>query len=190
MGKPILFVAGLGRCGTSLMMNMLDRGGIPCAGTYPGYEIEEMRVTRVSAEFVRNHKGHAIKWLDPFQSPVPRDIDWITIWLDRDANEQAKSQGKMAGFSLDRRQRKILASRLLKDRSASYTAFGDRPHLIVCFEDLLAHPEGASHRLAGWLFPWFGGLDEPAMASAVVPRSAQCQPGFDIEMAAIGRAAS
>ena len=29
--KPVLFVAGFGRCGTTLIMTMLDRGGFPVA---------------------------------------------------------------------------------------------------------------------------------------------------------------
>lgn len=36
--KPTIFVSGLGRCGSSMTMQMLDAAGIPCIGDYPAYE--------------------------------------------------------------------------------------------------------------------------------------------------------
>jgi hypothetical protein len=38
MSAPVIVVAGLGRCGTSLVMQMLAAAGLPCVGSFPDFE--------------------------------------------------------------------------------------------------------------------------------------------------------
>ena len=49
---PALLVAGLGRCGTSLMMQMLAAAGLPCVGEFPAYEVPEL-----------NHRKPPLAWV-------------------------------------------------------------------------------------------------------------------------------
>jgi hypothetical protein len=46
--KPYVIVAGFGRCGSSLTMTMLHAAGIPCIGTPPDFEVNQMLLIRLA----------------------------------------------------------------------------------------------------------------------------------------------
>jgi len=92
----VVIVAGMGRCGTSLVMKMLDKGGIPpFQSEAPGYENVTIRdaMQRADYSWCEAAKGHALKVLEPFRYKLPprSRVDCRVIWLDRKLEAQARS---------------------------------------------------------------------------------------------------
>lgn len=183
----ILLVAGLGRCGTSMTMQMMQAGGVPCFGRFPGFEPADLPFNRrVSRDFLDRLDGHAMKWLDPFRTPMP-EVESVVVWLDRDPVQQAASQAKFVHLTAwtpkpDRATRRGFLAMIRRDRLRSFAMIGQRPTLICRFESILADPAGQALRITSWLEPWFDDLDHAAMAAAVRPRDARCAPSLDMEV--------
>src|SRR5690348_17944000 len=89
----VLIVAGLGRCGSSLMMQMLQRGGMKCAGEFPAFEMPETNHCSISREWLSQFSGGAVKILDPHLCTI-ENTPAVVLWLSRDHWHQAKSQIK------------------------------------------------------------------------------------------------
>lgn len=194
MTCPVVFVSGLSRCGTSLMMQMLSAAGLPCAGSFPDFEVDAVSSGPVSRDFMQAHAGHAAKRLDPQRAPTPAGAPFVSIWLDRDPLEQARSQVKflhlMGGEPLpNRAQLRRWAAGLRRDRGDAVRAIAGQPMIVVRFEDLVTIPLPTAQRVAGWLSPWLT-VDAQRMAAAALPRPAACQPAMEIEMQLVGRTAA
>lgn len=189
--EAITIVSGFGRCGSSLVMQMLDAGGMPCAGEYPAFEPEQSRAHlaggAVSAEWLASIAGHAVKILDPQNGTMPK-VECRIIWCARDYHEQARSHvkfGAVFGLPADRalvrsyeksyRRDKPLAVRSLLRTGAPSIA-------EVRFEDVLREPERWAHFINEYCG---GGLDESLMAKAVRPRSPLCAPDMSMELTLI-----
>lgn len=190
---PIVFVAGLGRCGSSLVMQMLHAAGLPCVGMPPGYEDNTM--TEVagppSPEWLADRAGNAIKWLDPHRLPVPEGTDAVCLFLIRDKREQARSQAKFAATFLqqpmpNRKTIRRWAGELGRSERKAWRAASRFSAAIVGFEELLAEPAAVSIKIARFLAPFYPQIDAfatpPRMARCVIPRGPECQEGLDIEM--------
>lgn len=187
--KPTIVVAGFGRCGSSLVMQMLHAGGVPCAGRYPAFECPETSV-EVTPEFIAVNAGRAVKILDPQRVGIPGNVR--IIWLDRDTREQAKSHAKFArlmfGAHYDREQRRRLEGALALDRRDVMRRFGpplwagapQRPPMMASsFESILQWPRGEAMRI----FSFIGmPLDIERAASIVRERSPRCAEGLDMEL--------
>lgn len=176
MSGHCIVVSGFGRCGSSLVMQMLDAGGVPCLGKYPSFEAHDM---------VR--PGQAVKILDPQRAdPTPYAIppDARVIFLTRDPSEQARSLAKftsiMVGLSYSRDQRRALAVQLRDDWRHARSAIGSRPLLVLSFESLLALPLVCARKLAEFVG---GEFDVGAAARQVRPRTPECAAGMDMEIA-------
>lgn len=187
--KPVVIVAGLGRCGTTLLMNMLAAGGMECAGFVPAYEDERSSDGPLDREWFASLSGRAIKVLNPHHNPPPKDVPSVAIWLDRNPKDQARSQAKLvhllAGMPMpDRahmlRWRKGLTTERMEAREAL------RKHsqivLTLAFETVLQSPANAAWMLADGLKRW-AALDAKAMAAVVRPRSPVCAPDLAVETA-------
>ena len=185
MSEPTIIVAGLGRCGTSMLMQMLHRGGMDCIGQWPDFEVPEVR-ERVTPAFIEASRGKAVKVLDPHRVGLPGDVR--VIWLDRDHRQQARSQAKflaaMAGIAVDREGRRRMAASLVRDTHAAMGVIGSRPVMRMRFEQVLADPLMA----AVWLgeFTRAPGFDVGAAARAVRPRGPACAPDLAMEMMLMG----
>lgn len=192
--KPIIFVCGLSRCGTSLTMQMLHRAGIPCAGEWPAFEPDEIAPSRgyLDRDWLKSHAGHAIKLLDPFRFHIDADIDRLIIWLDRDHKQQARSQAKfthlLAGVPMpNRRQLRRWEGRLFEDRPRSMLRLGLKwPKLVVRFEDLIQPGSVTTAEITTFLRGFgLGDFSAEEMQKAIRPRGPECQPGLDIELSLI-----
>jgi len=185
MSEPTIIVAGLGRCGTSMLMQMLHRGGVACVGEWPAFEVPEVR-ERVTPAFIEASRGKAVKVLDPHRVGLPGDVR--VIWLDRDHRQQARSHAKfletMTGMRYDRAGRRALAASLVRDTHAAMGVIGSRPVMRMRFEQVLADPRMA----AVWLgeFTRAPGFDVGAAARAVRPRGPECAPDLAMEMMLMG----
>lgn len=192
MVEPILFVAGLGRCGTTMLMHMLWRGGFPVAGPPPAFETDHMSPRGVDLAWVRQQSGKAVKWLDPINARISRNdlpAPPTVIVMTRDAREQARSQIKLlrtfgARIVDDRRTRRAWQRSVEADTvamNARLAHVGTCYHLSFGF--VLSDPAAAANKLAAICLREFGReLDQQAAASVVMRRSPACAPDLSMEL--------
>lgn len=101
----VVVVTGLPRSGTSLMMQMLEAGGIPIycdAERLPdednprGY-FEHQAILRLMQDqsWVPSAKGHAIKVITALLQHLPKGLAYRVICMERDLDEVLASQAKM-----------------------------------------------------------------------------------------------
>lgn len=192
---PALLVAGLGRCGTSLLMQMLAGAGLPCVGEFPAYEVPELDHREPPLAWLEAQRGKAMKVLNPHLTTIPPEFEAPVIWLDRNLRDQAKSQAKFAcammgadpvsGVHLTR-----WTKGLRQERRQALLALAGRPRLILRFELLIHDPSMASRQIAAFLWPWWPGLRPERLASAARPRpsGAACAPDLAMELALVAEA--
>lgn len=183
----VIVVSGCSRSGTSLMMRMLEAGGIQTfdGGNKTGYECEESRAAFGGrADFIADIPGQAVKLLDPhrFETPIV-PIAWIWMW--RDATEQARSQvkfmGSLAGMHIPISDRLIKSIRVDNERvPVQLSARAGSRVLVVDFARLIGVPRGVVAEVVGFINR---PMDQDAMAACVIEREPGCAPGLDIEIA-------
>lgn len=179
-----LVVAGCGRCGSSLVMQMLAAGGVPTTGRFPAYEDADL-VHAFEASGVL--PARAVKVLAPFVSAenitsAPPSTSWV--WVRRSLDPLWRSQQKFAALIFgaelgrDKRAAALLRDQLMREDRNVPAAIqrAGRPLLVVSFEDVLADPAQQARRLAR--FSGLEGFDVDAAAGVVVERSPDCYDGF------------
>ena len=189
MTEPrIVAVCGFGRCGSTMLMHMLEAGGIPMAeGAHPESGENSSLTEALSAASA----GRAVKLLDlklASDQGVPVDISgpWSILWLDRDPRWQAESFRKFIrafGHPLSVRETRVFRESLIRDRDPSldWLRGWGHPLLTLTYEAVLADPTAAAERIAGFL-PW-ASLDVLAMARVVHVRSPRTAPDLAFEVA-------
>ena len=181
------FVAGFGRCGTSLVMAMLAAGGLPVVGTGQAFEDRRFSTAHVDHGWLARQSG-ILKWVDPIQTPVTRSWPAQTLWLDRDPVEQAKSQIKLAvacGVNCRGDEKTVaqVAATLTRKREEALRRAGwHGPVTVLSFELLLSDPARAAGIMAE-AFEEFGVLDRDRAIQAVRQRDAQCAAGLELDLA-------
>lgn len=185
----VVYVAGQARCGSSLTMAMLAAAGFPVVGTAPDYEIEDVNHRPVPEAFLARHDRHALKLLDPAQTPVPRHVSAYAIWLTRDPLEQAKSHAKFLSASFGRRMYnrsdiRNLARSLRRDEPGQMAALSHCAMLVVSFEELITAPQDEARKIADFMRP-LAKLDPIAMAAVVHQRSPRCAQDLSREIAGL-----
>lgn len=184
MAKPTIVVAGMGRCGTSLTMQMLSAAGVPCVGTWPGFETDASSVTGFDATEFSGLSDCAIKLIDPANLAVGDMPNHVVIWLDRDPRQQAKSQAKLLGamgFKIDRSGVRAIEGDLRRSRNKHRAAVGvpgGCDCFTVKFENLIQNSRTEAELLAMFLSGHGWRVDPVAMAAQVRQRPTTCLPGF------------
>jgi len=180
-GRPqIVVVAGLGRCGTSLALQMLAAGGVTCVGGAPSFEDAEHNALLKSDPdaWVAGAAGRAVKVLDPHRHQIPLGPEYRLFWLLRDWSEQARSQLKTAGAPQDRARRKRMERSLKAETDLAGAALaraGANDWELLPFDLLLSRPRQMAETMARHLGR---DLDVDRMASVVVSRGPKCLDGF------------
>ena len=149
----ITVVCGFGRCGSSLVMQMLAAGGMKTPySSYPSFEIS--KETRMD---VRALDGGAIKVLDPHRVPhvFYPSFSYQCIWIDRDPLEQAKSMAKLFAATMPNppwteEQIKLCSASFKKDRPKAVNLLHRLSQRILKlrFENILADPKGTAKALS------------------------------------------
>lgn len=103
----ITLVSGLPRSGTSLMMRMLEAGGVePLTDGVRGadasnprgyYELEAVKNTAVDPSWVARAPGRAVKVIHALLRVLPDDHRYSVIFMKRRLDEVVASQGAMLG---------------------------------------------------------------------------------------------
>jgi hypothetical protein len=163
--NEIVVVSGLPRSGTSLMMQMLDRGGIPLLTDQARapdtdnprgyYEYERVKRTKEDSSWVAEARGKAVKLVSSLLYELPRTEVYRVIFQRRDLDEMLDSQEKML-----RRLGRPAAPR--EEITKSFTLHLERlfqwlPHqshmrvLTVSYNDVIDDPEAQIRRVVEFL---------------------------------------
>jgi hypothetical protein len=106
-GRPIFVVSGLPRSGTSMIMRMLEEGGMPIVtdgvrtadednprGYYEDERVKNLaRVADTS--WLREARGKAVKIISYLLKDLPPANNYKVLFVRRDLHEILSSQGKM-----------------------------------------------------------------------------------------------
>jgi len=106
-GRPVVIVSGLPRSGTSMMMKMLESGGIPVwtdAVRAPDdqnpkgyYELERVKDLDKGLDnsWVKEGRGRAVKVISSLLEHLPASNNYQVLFMNRDLDEILESQRKM-----------------------------------------------------------------------------------------------
>ena len=165
MEDEIIIVSGLPRSGTSLMMQMLDRGGIPVVtdnvrtadtdNPRGYYELERVKTIKRDASWLPGLKGKAVKIISQLLYELPSNHKYRVIFMERDLDEVVPSQEKM----LVRLGRTAAAGDVIKQQ---YTLHLDRLRewlgeqryievLYVRYDDVMQRPAEQAERVSAFL---------------------------------------
>lgn len=190
----MLVVGVAGRCGSSLVCQMLAAGGMHVLGESPwsfedprqlGDEIEREELMDEAEAHARDGRGCAVKWLEPLQAPIPRREGLRLIMaIRRDKREQAASISKFGNLvggcpRLSPGAQAALALRLAREQAEVSDAAQRLPEastLTVAFEDVLSRADLQVERIRAFLAPVE--LQAGPMARVVRPRGPGCYPGL------------
>jgi len=184
MRDYVTVVSGAPRSGTSLMMRMLESGGIPALtdGQRPpdphnphGY-FEYSPVKRLAmgndASWIEAARGQAVKIIYRLLMQLPPRMSYRIVFMERDWEEVFASQRDMLRAQGDAAASQE-AARLIPAMAAELRGAKEwlarQPNmrvLAVPYAEVVRDPLTWSHEVARFLS---GGLDETAMAAAVDP---------------------
>ena len=143
-------ITGLGRCGTSLVMQMLDVIDAPVLGKPPWYEPSKTMAENYKPWWMKRQKGKFVKLINPQQFEFPKR-GYRILWLNRDPEQQflsicklQKAMGRRVIGSMHAGIENLKANEILNlDLMES---LGD-VH-VMRFEDLITDPHDAAGRIA------------------------------------------
>ncbi|MBX3748110.1 MAG: alkaline phosphatase family protein [Verrucomicrobiae bacterium] len=181
LDQIVTVVSGLPRAGTSLVMQMLNAGGLPplTDGTRQaddsnprGYlEFERTRDLARDASWIHQARGRAVKIVAPLLTSLPASQQYRVLFIERDLDEILDSQAAML-----RRQNLPPAAdpdairfsylRLLAQVTAWMEHRRDMDTLFLRHSDLLRNPAGEVDRIRSFLGAH---LDAGRMIAAIDP---------------------
>lgn len=107
LGEPIVIVSGLPRSGTSMMMRMLDAGGLAIMtdavrtadvdnpkGYYEYERVKDLEKEK-DKSYIKEGRGKALKVISWLIKDLPDDNRYKVIFMRRDLGEVIASQNKM-----------------------------------------------------------------------------------------------
>jgi len=110
-GQPLVLVSGLPRSGTSMLMQMLEKGGMPIVtdkirtpdednprGYHEFERIKEIDKT-TDKSWLKNYRGQVIKTISFLLQYLPLDLNYRVVFMRRDIEEVLRSQNKMLARS-------------------------------------------------------------------------------------------
>lgn len=163
----VFVVSGLPRSGTSLMMQMLQAGGLeiladnhrpPDADNPRGYfEYEPVKALKRDSTWLSQAEGKAVKVILALLPYLPHHLNYKVILMKRDLDEVLASQGAMLqrlvreGSKAGNTTLKSIFARQLAETERWLAA---QPHLeaiTVNYRDALLDPEATARTVADFL---------------------------------------
>jgi hypothetical protein len=180
MTAAITIVSGLPRSGTSLMMQMLQGGGIPIVTDHVRtadtdnprgyYEFEQVKAIKRDANWLPATRGKAFKMVSQLLYDLPPGETYHIIFMERDLDEVLLSQEKMLtrlGQTPAPRDAMRRAFLLHLERLHEWLAGQAKVTVLrVGYRDLVERPREQAERIAAFLG---GAVDVERMALAVDP---------------------
>jgi Sulfotransferase domain len=180
MPSDIIIVSGLPRSGTSLMMQMLDHGGVevvtdnvrtPDTDNPRGYyEFEQVKKIKEDKCWLPETRGKAFKMVSQLLYELPASERYRIIFMERDLDEMLFSQEKMLA-----RLNKPSAPRGVIERAFRehlrkvrmwLAAQANIEVLAVSYNDLVERPAEEAQRVSAFLG---GNADTESMSKTVDP---------------------
>jgi hypothetical protein len=165
VNEEIIIVSGLPRSGTSLMMQMLDQGGIEVVADHIRaadtdnprgyYEFEAVKRIKHDASWLAGTRGKAFKAVSQLLYDFPTSEQYRIIFMQRHLDEILRSQEKML-LRLGRRPAPVDTMKLSYELHLErlYEWFKRQTHMQVLFvryHDLIADPKEQSQRVNKFL---------------------------------------
>ena len=178
----VTVVSGLPRSGTSMMMKVLEAGGVPPQidelrrpnedNPNGYYEFEPVKALKEDDSWVPGAKGKAVKIIYKLVYDLPLDTKYRVIFMQRDVDEVVRSQEKMLereGLDPGAAQRELIMSLFQAEIIAFRNWIATQPNIkmhVVDYGDFIADPAAAAEGIAGFLER---DLNTVAMAEVVDP---------------------
>ena len=180
-GEPIVIVSGLPRSGTSMMMKMLEAGGLSVLTDsirqadidnpkgYYEYERVKNLEKETDKSYVREARGKVLKVISFLLKDLPEDNFYRVVFMRRHLDEVISSQNKM----LDRRgedaieDRETMAEAYRNHLAAVKILVRKRPNLEMLefrYDEAVKNPKEAARSVNAFLG---GALDERDMAAVI-----------------------
>ncbi|MBI9076339.1 MAG: sulfotransferase domain-containing protein [Desulfatibacillum sp.] len=178
---PIIIVSGLPRSGTSLVMQMLDKGGVEVVtdnvrkadkDNPRGYfELEKVLSLEEDNSWLHSMRGKAVKVVSPLLYDLLFTEKFKIIFVRRSMREILASQAVMLGELVqDEATSDPEMGRAFEKHLCTVLQWLDRQHnmevLTINYNALIAAPSEGARIINEFLG---GNLDESAMAVAVTP---------------------
>lgn len=180
MDSEIIVVSGLPRSGTSLMMQMLEKGGIEVVTDQVRaadtdnprgyYEFEAVKKIKHDASWLPQMRGKAFKMVSQLLLDLPTTENYRIVFMERDLDEVLLSQEKMLerlGRSAGPREEMKRAFTLHLAKVHDWLSQqANLERLRVCYNSLIERPEAEAKRVSDFLG---SDLSVPSMAATVDP---------------------
>jgi hypothetical protein len=176
----IVIVSGLPRSGTSLMMQMLDNGGVPVVTDHIRtadqdnprgyYEYERVKKIKEDVTWLPEARGKAFKMVSQLLYELPSSERYRIIFMERDLDEMLFSQEKMLARLNKPSAPRAAIERAFREHLRRVRAWlAGQPNikvLFVSYNDLLERPAGEAERVSAFLG---GKADAGSMSKTVDP---------------------
>jgi hypothetical protein len=178
----ITIVSGLPRSGTSMMMKMLEAGGMAVLIDHIRtadednpkgyYEFERVKQIEQDQDWLEEAKGKAVKMVGALLKHLPSSYDYRVLFMRRQIEEVLASQRKMLvrrGEATDTISDERLADLFSKHVAQIEAWIEEQPNIRVLYVDyaeVLDRPLDQAQRVNGFLR---GQLSEREMATVVDP---------------------
>jgi hypothetical protein len=179
----ITVVSGLPRSGTSMMMRMLDAGGMPVVvdndrqpdadNPHGYYEIKAVKKLKEDASWMEGAAGKALKAIYLLLYDLPKHYKYRVVFLRRNLQEVIASQDAMlkrSGASTGRLDKQVLARHFetqLQRLDAWLRQQSNMSVLYLDYADAVKDPLKTASSVAQFL----GGCVDPAKMAATVDTS-------------------
>lgn len=177
----VTIVSGLPRSGTSMMMRMLEAGGVPALidnirvadqdNPRGYYEFEPVKQTKRDASWVPSAEGKVVKMVYRLLYDLPLDREYRVVFMRRNLDEVLRSQQKM--LAKDKREDHIDDAEMRAIYTAELARFDNWLAKQPCFKSLdvkynemLADPAPIVSKIDAFLG---GNLNQGAMCGVVDP---------------------
>ena len=178
----VTVVSGLPRSGTSMMMRMLEAGGVPpvvdgerkanADNPMGYYEFEPVKALKEDSSWVAASTGQAVKVIYKLVYDLPNNVPYRIVFMQRDIEEVLSSQEKMMrrdGLDPDTIGRDLLFN-LFQTDVMDFRRWAEvQGNIQIMYADyrrMVDEPEEMSRHIAEFLDQ---DLDIQAMASVVDP---------------------
>jgi len=178
----VTIVSGLPRSGTSMMMQMIDKGGIPAMTDHVRtadednpkgyYEFEPVKKTKEDSTWVAEANGKAVKMTHLLLMDMPLDYTYRVVFMRRHLKEVVKSQNVMLerrGKDTDSIPRERLIDMFRVQIHKVLTYMQDRPdhfqYIEIDYNAIMKDPEPHIKQISAFL----DGLNTDEMLAVVDP---------------------
>jgi hypothetical protein len=181
--RPVIVVSGLPRSGTSMMMKVLEAGGLPVLidglrtadtdNPEGYYEFERVKgLDKGDTAWLADAQGKGVKVISALLEYLPPDQPYRTIFMHRQIEEVLRSQRKMLehrGEVTDAVDDAVLAALFAKHLDKVKSWLAAQPNFVVLdihYSQILADPLPHVELVNQFLG---NSLDEASMAAVINP---------------------